>query len=63
MEKGGATYEDVNYQGTINVVDAARDAGVERFDQHVPERRDDPITSRAFCAAKDARSSTSPNPA
>jgi uncharacterized protein YbjT (DUF2867 family) len=31
MEKNGATYEDVNYQGTINVVDAARDAGVERF--------------------------------
>jgi len=31
MERGGATYEDVNYQGTINMVDAARDAGVERF--------------------------------
>ncbi|MBI1258434.1 MAG: SDR family NAD(P)-dependent oxidoreductase [Chloroflexi bacterium] len=31
MEKNGATYEEVNYQGTINVVDAARDAGVERF--------------------------------
>ncbi len=31
MERGGATYEDVNYQGTINVVDVARDAGVQRF--------------------------------
>lgn len=31
MERGRATYEEVNYQGTINVVDAARDAGVERF--------------------------------
>ncbi|QPC83807.1 complex I NDUFA9 subunit family protein [Phototrophicus methaneseepsis] len=31
MEKGGATYEEVNYQGTINVVDAAREAGVPRF--------------------------------
>ncbi len=31
MEKGGQTYEDVNYQGTINVVDAAVDAGVSRF--------------------------------
>ena len=31
MEKNGATYEEVNYQGTINVADAARDAGVERF--------------------------------
>jgi NADH dehydrogenase len=31
MEKNGATYENVNYQGTINMVDAARDADVERF--------------------------------
>lgn len=31
MEKRGATYEDVNFQGTINVVDAAEKAGVERF--------------------------------
>lgn len=31
IEKGGATYEEVNYQGTVNVVDAANDAGVERF--------------------------------
>lgn len=30
MEKG-QTYEEVNYQGTINVVDAATDAGVPRF--------------------------------
>jgi NADH dehydrogenase len=31
MEKGGQTYEEVNYQGTINMVDAASDAGVPRF--------------------------------
>lgn len=31
MEKGGATYEEINYQGTINVADAAMEAGVERF--------------------------------
>ncbi|MBC7810842.1 MAG: complex I NDUFA9 subunit family protein [Burkholderiales bacterium] len=31
MEKGGATYEDINYQGTINVVDAAEAMGVRRF--------------------------------
>lgn len=31
MEKGGLTYEEVNYQGTINVVDAAEAAGVRRF--------------------------------
>lgn len=31
IEKGGATYEEVNYQGTINVVDTAEAAGVRRF--------------------------------
>lgn len=31
MEKGDATYEAVNTQGTINVVDAANAAGVPRF--------------------------------
>lgn len=31
IEKGGATYEDINYQGTVNVVDAAEAAGVTRF--------------------------------
>jgi NADH dehydrogenase len=31
LEKGGATYEEINYQGTINVVDAAEAAGVTRF--------------------------------
>ncbi len=31
MERGSATYESVNYQGTVNVVDAARGAGVQRF--------------------------------
>ncbi len=31
LEKGGQTYEEVNYQGTINIVDAAEKAGVRRF--------------------------------
>lgn len=31
MEKGGQTYEGVNYQGTVNLVDAAEEAGVQRF--------------------------------
>ncbi|MBL8134382.1 MAG: SDR family NAD(P)-dependent oxidoreductase [Anaerolineae bacterium] len=31
MERGGATYEEINYQGTVNVVDAAVAAGVDRF--------------------------------
>lgn len=31
IEKGGQTYEEVNYQGTINIVDAAEKAGIKRF--------------------------------
>ena len=31
MEKGGQTYEEVNTQGTVNVLRAAEAAGVERF--------------------------------
>ena len=31
IEKGGRTYEEINYQGTVNVVDAAKAAGVRRF--------------------------------
>jgi uncharacterized protein YbjT (DUF2867 family) len=31
LEKGDQTYEEVIYQGTINVVDAAESAGVTRF--------------------------------
>lgn len=31
MEKGGQTYEGVNYQGTVNVLRAAEAAGVQRF--------------------------------
>lgn len=31
IEKGGRTYEEINYRGTINVVEAARAAGVRRF--------------------------------
>jgi NADH dehydrogenase len=31
IEKGQTTYEKVNYQGTVNLVDAARQAGIRRF--------------------------------
>lgn len=31
IEKGGRTYEAINYQGTVNVVEAAKAAGVRRF--------------------------------
>jgi NADH dehydrogenase len=31
IEKGNRTYEAINYQGTVNVVEAAKKAGVRRF--------------------------------
>jgi uncharacterized protein YbjT (DUF2867 family) len=31
IEKGGQTYEEVNYQGTVNVVDVVNEAEVPRF--------------------------------
>lgn len=31
IEKGGRTYEAINYQGTVNIVNAAQAAGVKRF--------------------------------
>lgn len=31
IETGSRRYEDINYQGTVNVVDAAKAAGVRRF--------------------------------
>lgn len=31
MEKGGQTYDGVNFQGAVNVLDAAEAAGVKRF--------------------------------
>lgn len=31
IEKGSQTYEEVNFQGTINMVDAAEDVGATRF--------------------------------
>ncbi|MDF1499332.1 MAG: complex I NDUFA9 subunit family protein [Anaerolineales bacterium] len=31
IEKGQATYEEVNFQGTVNLVDAAKEAGIKRF--------------------------------
>ncbi len=31
IEKGNANYETINYQGTVNMVEAARAAGIKRF--------------------------------
>ena len=31
IEKGGGTYEEINYQGTVNLVNAATKSGIRRF--------------------------------
>jgi uncharacterized protein YbjT (DUF2867 family) len=31
VERSGRTYEEINFQGTVNLADAARNAGVRRF--------------------------------
>lgn len=31
IEKGGRKYEEINFQGTVNVVEAARKTGIKRF--------------------------------
>jgi uncharacterized protein YbjT (DUF2867 family) len=51
MEKGGNTYEEVNYQGTINVVDAALDAGIKRF-INISQNGADPNLPYRFLASK-----------
>jgi uncharacterized protein YbjT (DUF2867 family) len=51
MEKGGRTYEEVNYQGTINVVNAAEKAGVKRF-INISQNGADSKLPYAFLASK-----------
>jgi NADH dehydrogenase len=51
MERGGATYEEVNYQGTVNVLDAASDAGVGRF-IHMSQNGADPDHFSRFLRSK-----------
>jgi NADH dehydrogenase len=51
MEKGSATYDEVNYQGTINVVDAAEKAGVQRF-IFIGQNGSDPNLPYKFLASK-----------
>jgi uncharacterized protein YbjT (DUF2867 family) len=51
MEKGGMTYEDVNYQGTMNIVDAAEAAGVNRF-INVSQNGADSQSPSRFLASK-----------
>jgi NADH dehydrogenase len=51
IEKGQATYEDVNYLGTVNLVDAARQAGVRRF-INISQLGADPDLPYRFLASK-----------
>jgi uncharacterized protein YbjT (DUF2867 family) len=51
IEQGGRTYERVNTQGTINVVDAAKAAGVKRF-IHMGQNGSDRASPHRFLASK-----------
>ncbi len=51
IEKGGRTYEEINYQGTVNVVEAARAAGIRRF-INLSQLGADPNLPYRFLASK-----------
>jgi len=51
VETGDRTYETINYQGTIHVVDAARAAGIKRF-INLSQLGADPFLPYRFLASK-----------
>jgi uncharacterized protein YbjT (DUF2867 family) len=51
IEKRGRTYESINYQGTVNIIDAAREAGVRRF-INLSQLGADPSLPYRFLASK-----------
>src|SRR6185503_10189424 len=51
IEKGGRTYEAINYQGTVNMVDASLAAGVRRF-VNISQLGADPGLPYRFLASK-----------
>ncbi len=53
IEKGRGSYEEINYQGTLNVLEAARTAGVRRF-VNLSQLGADPEIPYRFLASKGA---------
>jgi uncharacterized protein YbjT (DUF2867 family) len=51
IEKGGRTYEEINYQGTVNVGEAAKAAGVARF-INISQLGADSVLPYRFLASK-----------
>ncbi len=51
IEKGGQRYEETNFHGTVNLVDAAKAAGVPRF-IHLSQLGADPELPYRFLASK-----------
>jgi uncharacterized protein YbjT (DUF2867 family) len=51
IEKGQSTYEEVNFQGTVNLVDAAKQAGIRRF-INISQLGADPDLPYRFLASK-----------
>jgi uncharacterized protein YbjT (DUF2867 family) len=51
IEKGGRSYEEVNYQGTVNVLEAAKAASVKRF-INISQLGADPDLPYRFLASK-----------
>lgn len=51
IEKGGQTYEEVNYQGTVNLVEACKSAGINRF-VNLSQLGADPNLPYRFLASK-----------
>lgn len=51
IEKGGRTYEAINFQGTVNLADAVQNAGISRF-IHLSQLGAEPSLPYRFLASK-----------
>ena len=61
MEKGGQTYEAVNYQGTVNVLRGGRISRRQALYQYEPKWRPQPICPIAFSPVRVAPRNSSPS--